>query len=49
MREDPFIPKESEIKDSDETTETKENIEQKSQEAQQMPQQMPSKIEVLEL
>lgn len=28
MREDPFIPKESEIKDSDETTETKENIEQ---------------------
>lgn len=49
MREDPFIPKESEIKDSDETTETKENIKQKSQEAQQMPQQMPSKIEVLEL
>ena len=49
MREDPFIPKESEIKDSDETTETKENIEQKSQKAQKMPQQMPSKIEVLEL
>lgn len=49
MREDPFIPKESEIKDSDDTIETKENIEQKSQEAQQMPQQMPSKIEVLEL
>lgn len=52
MREDPFIPKESEIKDSDES-ETKENVEQKqqevSQETQQMPQQMPSKIEVLEL
>lgn len=52
MREDPFIPKESEIKDSDES-ETKENIEQKQQEVpqetQQIPQQMPSKIEVLEL
>lgn len=52
MREDPFIPKESEIKDSDES-ETKENVEQKqqevSQETQQIPQQMPSKIEVLEL
>ena len=48
MREDPFIPKESEMKDSDES-ETKENIEQKPQEAQQISQQMPSKIEVLEL
>lgn len=48
MREDPFIPKESEIKDSDES-ETKENVEQKQQEVSQIPQQMPSKIEVLEL